>query len=245
MPTHSLAVIIPMYNEEPNAERCVRAVCAVLSAQVPSSRLVVVDDGSKDATAAILEKLGKEGLPLMVVKHERNKGYGAALMTGARAARKAGFEFGLYMDSDLTNDPELIPRFVEKVAEGRFDLVKASRYVRDGGMRGVPMRRRAITVLGNALARTLFAMGIRDCTNGFRAVRLDLICDVNFVENGFPIILEELLVLKQRGARATEIPYVLTARKASEGKSKFNYSAKMIYGYLKYALRAALVGKSR
>jgi hypothetical protein len=107
------------------------------------------------------------------------------------------------MDSDLTNDPAFIPQFAAKLSEGRWDLVKASRYVPNGGMRGVPARRRAVTIAGNAVARTLFGMGIRDCTNGFRAVRLELISDVTFKETGFPIILEELLILKKRGARAT------------------------------------------
>src|SRR5438477_489971 len=84
-------------------------------------------------------------------------------------------------------------------------------------------RRQNPTRAGNWLASRLFGMGLRDCTNGFRAVRLNLVCDLNFSERGFPQILEELLALKKRGARAAEIPYVLTARSEGESGSKFSY----------------------
>jgi len=236
-----LAVIIPMYNEQRNAEKCVRAVCTVLSTHVAGAKLVLVNDGSRDRTGLILDALSREGLPFLRVDHETNMGYGAALVSGARAARQAGFEYGLFMDSDLTNDPALIPVFWERLSEGRYDLIKASRYVSGGGMNGVPVRRQLPSRLGNWLASKLFGMGIRDCTNGFRAVRLGLVADLTFRERGFPIILEELLALKKLGARAGEIPYVLTARSSGAGESSFSYRPRVVATYLKYALKAALV----
>lgn len=241
--TAKFAIIIPMYNEEANAERCVRAVCQVLRSDVPQAMLFAVNDGSKDATPTILARLAQEGLPLVFVDQNPNGGYGAALMAGARRAYQDGFTYGLFMDSDLTNDPALIPQFAAKMAAGQFDLVKGSRYVRGGGMRGVPWQRQAVTILGNKVASILFGLGIKDCTNGFRAVRLSLIHDATFHERGFPIILEELLLLKKRGARVSELPYTLTSRAADQGQSKFSYSAPVVASYLKYAIKAALVAK--
>ncbi|HTS82531.1 MAG TPA: glycosyltransferase [Myxococcaceae bacterium] len=240
METSKLAVIIPMYNEERNAERCVRAVCAVLQRELPSARLFVVNDGSRDRTASILEDLDTGTLPFTRLGYPDNRGYGAALSFGARAAREAGFGFGLFMDSDLTNDPALIPLFAARAATGEYDLLKASRYVAGGGMQGVPLRRQLVTRTGNWLARRLFGMGIRDCTNGFRAVRLALVSDVAFRERGFPQIMEELLVLKRKGARAGEIPYILTSRTEATGGSKFSYRPRVVLAYLKYALLAAM-----
>jgi dolichol-phosphate mannosyltransferase len=236
-----LAVIIPMYNEERMAEACGRAVCAVLRASVPGGRLFVVNDGSRDATGAILERLSREEAPLTYIDHGHNRGYGAALMTGARVAHEAGFTHGLFMDSDLTNNPALIPHFLEVLGQGGYDLVKASRYIPGGGMDGVPYRRQLYSIWGNRVASRLFRMGIKDCTNGFRAVRLSLIHDIAFRENGFPIILEELYHLKRRGAQATEIPYTLTARQQGEGRSKFTVSWNTIWGYFKYALLAGFI----
>jgi dolichol-phosphate mannosyltransferase len=236
-----LAVIIPMYNEEANAERCVREVCAVLREKLPGAELFVVNDGSRDNTASILTSLSALELPFRWLNYSPNRGYGGAIVAGMRAAHEAQFVYGLVMDSDLTNDPALIPVFAEKLATGNYDVVKASRYITGGGMEGVPIYRQLYTIIGNRIASLLFRMGIRDCTNGFHAVRLALVFDVNFVERGFPFLLEELYVLKCRHARATEIPYILRSRKSDEGVSKFSYRPGVLWAYLKYALRAAVV----
>ncbi|MFN8389999.1 MAG: glycosyltransferase [Bdellovibrionota bacterium] len=236
-----LAIIIPMYNEEANAERCVREVCSVLCEHQPGTELFVVNDGSSDRTAEILGQLSNERLPFRWLNYSPNRGYGGALVAGMKAAHQAGFVYGLVMDSDLTNDPALIPQFAAKLSSGTYDVVKASRYIPGGGMEGVPVYRQMYTIIGNRIAAALFRMGIRDCTNGFHAVRLALISDVQFVERGFPFLLEELYVLKCRRARATEIPYILKSRAADEGESKFTYRPAVLWAYLKYALRAAIV----
>jgi len=241
MSEKKLAVVIPMFNEEMNAERCVRTVTDVLSKKLPAVTLYVVNDGSEDKTAEVLASLTKENLPLKVVTHDINKGYGAALITGGRTAHADGFEYALFMDSDLTNDPELIPKFAEITADGKFDVIKASRYVPGGGMKGVPLYHQAVTIVGNRVASFLFGMGIRDCTNGFRAVRLKLLSGLSFTQNGFPVIAEELYLLKTKKALATEFPYILTSRQKNEGKSKFRYRPRLFYNYLKYALKAAFV----
>ena len=237
-----LAVVIPMYNEELNAEKCVRAMISVIT-QTPGTHLYVVNDGSRDRTSEILNQIRTQNpeWPLTIVDYGANRGYGYACLAGARKAHQDGWVFALFMDSDLTNDPALIPFFLEKVKEDRFDVIKASRYTRGGGMKGVPFYRVQITTWGNRLASSLFGMGIRDCTNGFRAVRLSLMVDYQFEERGFPSIMEELYYLKKQGARATEVPYILTARKAGEGKSKFSYSRQLIFAYLKYSVKASLV----
>ncbi len=240
-----LAVIVPMYNEEANAERCVRGISTVLKACLPGTKLFAVNDGSKDKTLEILQSLADQDLPFEIVNNTQNGGYGGACISGMRAAHAKGFVFGLVMDSDLTNDPELIPQFAETLATNRYDVVKASRYIKGGGMAGVPAYRQAYTIIGNRLAYRLFNMGIHDCTNGFHAVRLAMVVDVDYKERGFPFLLEELYILKTRGARGTEIPYTLTARKGDEGESKFSYRPKVLWAYLKYALRAALVGSKR
>lgn len=236
-----LAIIIPMYNEEQNAARCVRAVCEILLAHLPGTILLVVNDGSKDRTAEVLRGLESEKLPFVFVSHPTNYGYGAALLTGVQEALKRGFEYGLFMDSDLTNDPKVIPAFAEKLSSGRYDVVKASRFVAGGGMQGVPWRRQIFSITGNRVASILFNMGLRDCTNGFHAVRLSFIAHEVFTEKGFPFLLEELYVLKKKRARVAEIPYTLTSREEGEGVSSFAYTPEVIGKYLKYALKSAFV----
>lgn len=233
-----LAVVIPMYNEEMNAEKCVRSMLREIGNQLENVSLFAVNDGSLDKTKLILEGLKREELPFEFVNQEENSGYGGACLAGALCALEKGYDFALFMDSDLTNDPKLIPKFYEVLATNKYDIVKASRYISGGGMSGVPMYRQAITRYGNMIASLFFGMRIRDCTNGFRAVRLSFLVGAKFKERGFPMILEELLWFKMKGARAAEIPYILTSRAGDGGVSKFNYTPKVFWSYLKYALKA-------
>lgn len=233
-----------MFNEERGAENCVRRVGECLAA-IPGRRtLLVVDDGSRDATGAILDRLAAVCPALTVVHHERNRGYGAALRTGTRAACEAGYEYALFMDSDLTNDPADIPRFVELMLAG-VDVIKASRYAPGGRMEGVPLQRRIISGAGNTVARLLFGMGIRDCTNGFRAVKLEILSRMDLREPGFPIIVEELYHCKTLARTFAEVPVVLTNRAGGQRPTSFTYKPETFRKYFLFALKAFLHIKPR
>lgn len=233
---NSLAVIIPMYNEEKGAERCVEQVMKILpTLKVSSAKLFITDDGSKDNTPEILIKM-QARFPkyLMVITHPKNKGYGAGLQTGSREALKQGFEFGVFMDSDLTNRPEFLPKFVKAMSSG-VDCVKASRYTKGGKMVGVPFKRRFISHAGNLIASPLFGAGIKDCTNGFRMVRLAKLQKIKLLENNFSIIMEEMYQLLKQGATFREIPNILTSR--TDSKTHFRYRLGIFWDYGKYPLK--------
>jgi glycosyltransferase involved in cell wall biosynthesis len=228
-----------MYNEEAGAATCVRAVCHEL-AQLPNrTALIVVEDGGRDRTAEILTALEREEDRLTVVRHPRNLGYGAALKSGARRAYNDGFDYALFMDSDLTNDPRDIPRFAAAMESGA-DVLKATRYSRGGSVAGVPAYRVWISRFGNAVARMLFALPVHDCTNGFRAVRTHLLAGMDLRENRFPIIMEELYWLKFLGAKCDEIPVTLTNRSEHQRPTSFVYTPRVFWQYLKYPVRAFL-----
>lgn len=235
----AFAIVIPMYNEERGAEACVRAVCGVLHQIDPRARLFVVEDGSGDATGAILRDLEKATPALTVVRHETNRGYGRALVTGGRTAFEAGFEYVVFMDSDLTNDPVYVSRFVEKMREG-YDCIKASRYIRGGGVRGVPLYRYAISRLGNLVAGLLMGLPIHDLTNGFRAVKTSVFIRIPFAENKFAIIMEELYHLKRMRCSFTEVPNVLGTRTETQRRTSFSYKPSTFVQYLKYPLKSFL-----
>ena len=101
------------------------------------------------------------------------------------------------MDSDLTNDPGDIPKFVAQM-ERDVDVIKASRFIEGGGMAGVPWQRAIFSRSGNWVARALFRVGLRDCTNGFRAVKVAILTRMDLREAGFPVIVEGVGKTRQR-----------------------------------------------
>lgn len=227
-----------MYNEEVGAERCIETMAAYVPKLPGNVKVIAIDDGSKDKTPVILKRLvSKHKHFLSVVTQSPNQGYGAALAAGLRTAYAQGFEYVLFMDSDLTNHPRDIGKFIELMPSG-FDCVKATRYSLGGGMDGVPPYRYWMSWLGNQVAKRLFRMNLSDCTNGFRMVKTATTHSFKYTERGFGSILEELYQLKKVRAKCAEVPVILTSRIDTE--SHFAYNWPTIWSYLKFALKAAV-----
>ena len=238
-----LAVVVPMYNEIAGAEICVRKILSVIPTLALPAELIVIDDGSRDGTGELLDSM-RQTLGNFSVVHQANGGYGSALAAGARAARERSDDYVLFMDSDLTNPPEHIAKFIPAIMRG-VDLVKASRFSEGGDMDAVPWNRRIVSIGGNLVARALFRMGLADCTNGFRAIKTGMFLAMPLRERGFPIILEELYWAKRNGLSVAGVPTSLTARTDDQRSSLFLYRPAVLLAYLKYALWAAFVPYSR
>jgi glycosyltransferase involved in cell wall biosynthesis len=243
-PLPSFVVVIPMYNESRGAEACVRLVCQELTRFPQRTALIVVNDGSTDGTGEILLALELAYPKLIVVSRRRNGGYGAALRTGTLRAGEEGFEYALFMDSDLTNQPRDIARFASMM-EQNFDVIKATRYSKGGSVCGVPLYRLWISRAGNRIARALFRLPISDATNGFRAVRVALLAHMQLREEKFPIIMEELYWSKFLARSFAEVPVTLTDRSAQLRPTSFVYRPSIFYHYLKYPIKAFLGLKPR
>lgn len=236
--TPSFSVVIPAFNEEAGIDNCITEVTAALGRLPHSCGLIVVDDGSGDSTPTRLR--AHEADPAVtVVRHPTNLGYGAALMTGVKEAARQGRDYVVFMDSDLTNDPRDLAGFVAEMERGT-DVIKASRYIPGGGVEDVPRWRVAVSVIGNGVARNLYGLPVRDCTNGFRAVRTSLLEAVAFEERGFAIILEELYRLRGSAASYAEVPVQLTNRREGLRPSTFSYTPRALLSFLKWPTRAAV-----
>ncbi len=235
---NSLAVIIPMYNEEATASKCIDKVVEEIKKLKLKSTLMIINDGSKDSTLKILTEKKKIYKNKLIIINKKNGGYGSALRLGIKKAIELKFEYYLTMDSDLTNPPKYIPKLISALKNGA-DCVKASRYIKGGKMVNVPYYRQIISIIGNYFAKLAFNVGINDCTNGFKIVKLSYLKNINFKENNFSIILEELYYLKKAGAKFAEVPNILYCR--TNSKSHFNYTPKIFYDYFKYALLAIFI----
>jgi dolichol-phosphate mannosyltransferase len=228
-----------MYNEAANVEESVRAVLAAIPAIPLSTSVIFVNDGSRDATGPKLDGLRSQRGGFTIV-HKTNGGYGSALLAGAREGERQGCDYALFMDSDMTNPPAHIARFVPALMEG-VDLIKSCRFCEGGDMDAVPWRRRIFSEAGNIVGRMLFRVGVKDCTTGFRAIRISLLKQIPFSQTGFPSIMEELYWAKRLGASFANVPTSLGVRDSNSRETTFPYSLATILGYLKPALRASLI----
>jgi dolichol-phosphate mannosyltransferase len=241
-----VCIVVPMYNEEAVARESIETILQYARTLPSVATLVVVNDGSKDNTASIIQKAMNEFVAedFVLLSHSANQGYGAALRTGIRYAIESEFDYVLFMDSDLTNHPKYLADFYNKMLEG-WDYIKTTRYGKGGSTAGVPRKHRLISTVGNALAQRLYGLPLTDITNGFRAVKVALFKNMDLKENDFAIILEELYRAKSLTHSFTEIPYILTSRREGLGTSHFSYTPKTCLRYLRYAVMARMLFKSR
>ncbi len=229
-----------MFNEEVGAEKCVRAVTEVLTRLTCRRALIVVNDGSTDRTPEIVDSLEAEIPHLTVIHHETNGGYGAGLKTGAIEADRQGFEYVLFMDSDLTNPPSDIPKFVPEMKKGS-DVIKGCRFCKGGRMVGVPWKRQVMTRTARLISACLFRVGVKDCTNGFRAIKTEVFLKMPLEERGFAIIMEELYWAKKFGCTFANVPTTLHSRSEDQRPTLFAYNYSTVAVYLKHAVRSLFV----
>ena len=232
-----VAVVLPMYNEVDNAATLIERLDVVRNRSGFDLTALAVDDGSRDATYPRLAKLAATYPFLRLARHGRNQGMAAALRTGIAEAlveRAPGFDVLVFMDADLTHAPEDLPRLVEPIASGRADFVLGSRYVPGGRMRGVPLARRAISIVGNAAVRRVLGVPIADLTSGFRAARVDVFRAVTLEESVFGMQLEGTVKAYRAGFRVAEVPITLGVRK--NGYSKMAYTRSFWLGYARLIL---------
>jgi glycosyltransferase involved in cell wall biosynthesis len=165
-PAESLSVVIPAYNEEAEIEKCITTLETVLRGITSDFEVIVVDDGSRDRTPAILEELGRARPYLAVVRHDRNRGLGAGLRSGfARAGKRMTF----YSDADLPFDFAELVRAIRVMEFKNADVVAGFRHDRtDEGLKRI-----VYSFAYNWLIRVLFGVKMRDVNFSFKLFRTD------------------------------------------------------------------------
>jgi glycosyltransferase involved in cell wall biosynthesis len=215
----SLAVVIPARNEEATVGELLDRIAGV---RVPGWELhpIVVDDGSTDRTAEIAQRFGA-----VVVCHHGNKGLGAAVRTGLRAAVEAGAGAVAYLDADLEYFPEDIPALVEPILAGRADYVLGSRFM--CGVRGMRLHRRMGNHAFTALLMLLTRRRLSDGQTGMRAFsckaaeRAEIIHDYNYAQ----VLTLDLL---RKGFRLEEVPIRYRVREHGFSFVNWRYPAKVL-----------------
>jgi SAM-dependent methyltransferase len=231
-----LSILIPAYNEE---EFLPVLLERVLAAPLPSGlekEVLVVDDGSSDGTAmAALEAARRAPGQVRVLRHELNRGKGAAIRTALAEARG---EFALIQDADLEYDPRDYPRLLDPLLEGRADAVYGTRFA-------VGLERRVLYfwhALANqwltALVNAVADLNLTDVWTGYKAFRTELVRSIPIRSDGFSFEVEITLKLAQREAVIYETPIRYHGRTREEGKKIRPRDALLgILTLLRFALR--------
>jgi polyprenyl-phospho-N-acetylgalactosaminyl synthase len=184
--------VIPAYNE------ATRIGAVVSAAQAHVSEVIVVDDGSTDATGRNAAAAGAR-----VIRHMDNCGPGAATMTGIEAARLRGAAVIITLDADEQHDAGDIPALLQPIERGEADVVFGDRFA----MRNhVPLIRRVFNALGNVV--TLLATGrwVHDSQCGFKAFGPRAVRDIHLRMNGFEFCTEIVREAVQHRWRIAQVP---------------------------------------
>lgn len=203
-----LSVVMPCYNEQATVEEIIRRVLAVPL----RIELIVVDDGSTDATRDILARLAGE-LGFTLVLQAQNAGKGAALRRGFREVTG---DLVVIQDADLEYSPEELPQLIELICEGRADVVYGSRFL---GRHRVFLfthyvGNRFLTLVTNVLYNTMLS----DMETCYKVMRAEVLRSMTLEADGFGIEPELTAKIFKRHYRVYEVPITYDGRGYEEGK---------------------------
>ena len=188
----TISALIAAFNEERHVGQVVKGTAPYVS------QVIVVDDGSTDATAANACKAGA-----IILKHGRNLGKGCAVRTGLAYVLNEPHSHVLFLDADLQHDPAEIPKLVERATNGVGDFVLGEREFSKCAM---PAARFYSNVIGSRILSQFIGADVADSQSGFRLIRADLLRKIVLTGRGYEIETEMLIKLARAGATLECVP---------------------------------------
>jgi len=215
---YKILAIVPAFNECGNIRRTVEEIRQL----APGVDILVIDDGSLDATADEARQAGG-----MVVSLPFNLGIGAAVQTGFQYAQRHHYDIAVQIDGDGQHDATFLEKIVEPIRRDEADLVVGSRFLKKiGGFQSSFSRRVGINFFVH-LINALTGVKVNDPTSGFRAYNKRMIAlFAEYYPHDFPEP-EAIVVAQQIGARIVELPVVMRPREA--GSSSIRYFKTLYY----------------
>lgn len=215
--SHHVLVVVPAWNEAASVGR----VVAEIHAHYPAADVLVVDDGSGDATAEVAREAGAA-----VCRLPFNLGVGGAMRAGYRYAVREGYDVVVQIDADGQHNPAYIPLLVE--ATDTWDVVVGSRFAGEGSYAVGGLRRGAMTVLARVLSK-LAHEPLSDVTSGFRAtnLRASRLFAAHYPSEYLGDTVESLVIALRMGCRVHQIP--VSMRPRTTGRASQNTLRSVLY----------------
>ncbi len=217
----AVTVVLPTYNEVDNLPVI---VAELFSLPLTGLRVLVADDNSPDGTGAVADQLVKQyGPERMSVMHRPGKqGLGRAYVDGMMQALRAGAEFVVQMDSDLSHSPQYLPAMLGTLLATDADVAIGSRYVSGASLAEEwSWQRKALSGFANMYVRVLLRLGVRDVTAGFKLWRSSALTAIDIASiqsNGYSFQVEMNYRTVRRGLKIIELPIHFADRRAGESK---------------------------
>ncbi len=213
-----ISVIIPMYNEEDNVLRTLVEVNYVMK-DYADYEILVVDDGSTDATYKLAEEFSSDNHHVHVLKQPLNMGMGSALRAGFQ---KSEGDIIITIDADLSYSPSYINKLAsELLNDETLDIIVGSPYMEGGNVKNVPFFRLFISKIANKFVGFSMPQNLSTVTSVMRAYRREVLDSMELESNGTNINLEILSKAIATRYKIKEVPAVLEGRELGQSKLKF------------------------
>jgi len=203
-----LSIIIPVYNEEKTLLELLKRVEKV---ELPVKKeIIIVDDGSKDNTRNVLEKLNKH----KIFYHEKNKGKGAAIKT---ALKYVTGDIIIIQDADLEYNPEDYNQLIKPIVNGDYDVVYGSRFLGDRSGFNLPSHYWGNKIL-TFITVLIYGKKITDMETCYKVIKKEVIKNINIRSDRFNFEPEITSKILKKGYKIKELPINYVARSFKDGK---------------------------
>jgi dolichol-phosphate mannosyltransferase len=230
-----LSILIPAYQEEATIGEILRRVAAVDTESSGFEKQVVVcDDGSRDRTFEIAHQLAATDPRIRVVKHDHNRGKGAAIRTALAAATG---DYCLIQDADLEYEVTDYPALLAEVKRGA-DVVYGSRFLSNPRPTGMHTANYVANRMLTVTANLLYGLSITDEATCFKLFRTDILRELGLTCTGFEFCPEVTAKLGRKKVAIVEVPIAYTARAIADGKKvRWTDGVEAMWVLVKHRLR--------
>ena len=213
-------ICIPAFNEEKNIEKIIKD-CKKFVDDV-----IVCDDGSTDNTAALSKKQGA-----IVLQHEKNKGYGAAISTLFDYCRKENADVMITIDGDGQHDPNQVPSLLDAITKHNVDVAIGSRFLNDQDTPGY--RKAGIKIITSATNYST-NLKVSDSQSGFRAYSSVAVKEIFPTETGMAVSTEILLKVSNKGLSLAEVPITVSYQGDTSTQNPVSHGTSVFATTMKY-----------
>lgn len=215
MAERDVLIVLPTYNERQNLEELLTGI----RTHAPAAHVLVVDDASPDGTADAAAALGTRLGDVEVMRRRGRLGIGSAYRDGFLFGLERGYARLVTMDADLSHEPSYLPGLIAATDDADFAI--GSRYLQGVSVVNWSLERLALSVAGNAYARRITRLPVRDCTSGFQCIRRDVLEKIApaLRFDGYSFLIECKYRAFRHGCRFREIPIVFVERRSGVSKN--------------------------